>query len=107
MQPFTFVVKFRFDTTEYYETSFNITLSDIEIAYVKDFLKENGDVPFWAFEFENERLFNRMMQEHIAAILKCVNQNFVDSNEEPYTEETLGWDHIIPEFYWPDELLKP
>ena len=73
MQTFAFGLRFRFDTAEYYETSFDMALPDEEIAFVKAWLKENGDMPFWAFEFENEPLFKRMMDAHIAAILAYVN----------------------------------
>lgn len=85
MQTFTFGLHFRFDTAEYYDTSFNMALSDDEIAFVKAWLKENGDTPFWAFEFENEALFNRFMPVHTAAILDYVNNNVIEPGEDPYT----------------------
>lgn len=106
MKKFTFDIRFRFDTSEYYETSFELELSDIEIAFVKAYLKENGDMPFWAFEFENEALFKRMMEAHVAAILDYVNKNVIEPGEEPFTEETVCWEYVMPEFYWPDELLE-
>ena len=107
MKSFTFGIRFRFDTTEYYETSFVLALSDEEMAFVKSYLKENGDMPFWAFEFENEALFNRMLEAHVAAILSYVNNNVIEPGEEPFTEETVSWEYVMPEFYWPDELLEP
>lgn len=106
MKTFTFGIRFRFDTTEYYETSFDLELSDEEIAFVKAYLKENGDMPFWAFEYENETLFNRMLEAHVAAILSYVNNNVIGPDEEPFTEETVSWEYVMPEFYWPEELLK-
>lgn len=105
MQTFTFGIRFRFDTTEYYETSFDLALSDEEIAFVKAYLKENGDMPFWAFEYENEELFNRMLEAHVNAILSYVNTNVIEPGEEPFTEETVSWEYVMPEFYWPEELL--
>lgn len=105
MTTFTFGIRFRFDSAEYYETSFDLELSDEEIAFVKAYLKENGDMPFWAFEFENEALFKRMMDAHIAAILAYVNKNVVEPGDEPFTEETVSWDYVWAEFDWPEDLL--
>ena len=106
MTTFTFGIHFRFDSAEYYETAFDLELSDEEIAFVKAYLKENGDMPFWAFEFENEALFKRMMDAHIAAILAYVNKNVVEPGDEPFTEETVSWDYVWAEFDWPEELLS-
>lgn len=107
MKSFTFGIRFRFDSSEFYETTFDLPLSDEEIAFVKSYLTENGDMPFWAFEFENEALSNRMMRSHIDAILSYVNKNIVQPGEEPFTEETVSWDYVQAEFDWPDELLGP
>ena len=73
---------------------------------MKAYLKENGDMPFWAFEYENEALFNRMLEAHVAAILSYVNNNVIGPDEEPFTEETVSWEYVMSEFYWPEELLK-
>lgn len=105
MASFSFVIRFRFDSAEYYQTSFDLALSNEEIAFVKSYLKENGDMPFWAFEFDNPELFNRMMEAHVAAILSYVNKNVVGPDEEPFTEETVSWDYVQAEFDWPEELL--
>ena len=105
MTTFTFGIRFRFDTAEFYETTFELALSQEEIVFVKAYLKENGDMPFWAFEFENEALFKRMMDAHIAAILAYVNKNVVEPGDEPFTEETVSWDYVWAEFDWPEELL--
>ena len=105
MKSFTFGIRFRFDSAEFYETSFDLVLSDQEVAFVKAFLKENGDMPFWAFEFENESLFNRMLKAHVAAILSYVNKKVVKPGEEPFTEDTVSWDYVQAEFDWPEELL--
>ena len=101
MHFFTFGLRFRFDTAEYYETSFDMGLSDEEIAFVKAWLKENGDMPV-----ENEALFNRFMQAHTAAILDYVNKNVIEPEEEPFSEESVCWEDVWPEFYWPEELLQ-
>lgn len=106
MKSFTFGIRFRFDTTEYYETSFDLDLSDEEIAFVKAYLKENGDMPFWAFEFENEPLFKLFLEAYIAAILEYVNKNVIESGEEPFTEETVCWEDVWPEFEWPEQLFE-
>ena len=106
MQNYTFGVRFRFDTAEFYETSFDMALSDGDIAFVKAYLKENGYMPFWAFEFENEDLFNRFMSKHTAAIIDYVNKNLVEPGEEPFTEETVSWDYVWAEFDWPEELIE-
>lgn len=98
MTTFTFVIRFRFDSIEYYQTSFDLALSNDEIAFVKAYLRENGDMPFWAFEFDNPELFNRMMEAHIAAILSYVNMNVIGPDEEPFTEETVSWDYVQAEF---------
>ena len=105
MKTFTFGIRFRFDTAEFYETSFDLALSDEEIAFVKAYLKGNGDMPFWAFEFDNPELFNRMMEAHIAAILSYVNTNVIEPGVEPFTEETVSWDDVLAEFDWPDSFL--
>ena len=105
MQNYTFGLRFRFDTAEYYETSFDLALSDEEISFVKAWLKENGDMPFWAFEFENEALFNRMLEAQVAAILSYVNREIVAPGDVPFTEETVSWDYVLVEFYWPEEFL--
>ena len=106
MKYFTFGIRFRFDTAEFYETSFDLELSDEEIVFVKTYLKENGDLPFWAFEFENEALFNWMLEAHVATILAYVNKNVIEDGDEPFTEETVSWDYVLAEFDWPEELLK-
>ena len=106
MKTFTFGIRFRFDTAELYETSFNLALSEEEIDFVKSYLKENGDMPFWAFEFDNPELFNRMMEAHIVAILSYVNTNVIGPDEDPFTEETVSWDYVQAEFDWPEELLE-
>ena len=106
MRNFTFHLRFRFDTAEYYETSFEMALSDEGIAFVKAWLKENGDMPFWAFEFENEALFNRMMEAHISAILSYVNTNVIGLDEEPFTEETVNREYVYAEFDWPKGIIE-
>ena len=106
MTTFTFGIRFRFDTAEFYETSFNLALSEEEIDFVKPYLKGNGDMPFWAFEFDNPELFNRMMEAHIAAILSYVNTNVIGPDEEPFTEETVSWDYVHAEFDWPEGLFE-
>lgn len=106
MKTFTFGIHFRFDTDQFYETFFTLDLSREEVAFVKAFLKENGDQPFWAFEFENESLFGRMMKAHVDAILSYVNTYVIEPGEEPFTEETVSWEYVLAEFYWPEELLQ-
>ena len=106
MTTFTFGIRFHFDSAESYETSFDLTLSDEEISFVKSYLKENGDMPFWAFEFENEALFGRMMKAHVDAILSYVNTNVIGPDEEPFTEETVSWDYAQAEFDWPEGLFE-
>lgn len=106
MKTFTFGIRFRFDTAEFYETTFDLALSEEEIDFVKSYLKGNGDMPFWTFEFDNPELFNRMMEAHIAAILSYVNTNVIGPDEEPFTEETVSWDYVQAEFDWPEELLE-
>lgn len=106
MKTFTFGLRFRFDSAEFYETTFDLALTNKDIAFVKSYLQENGDMPFWAFEFENPALFNRMMEAHVAAILSYVNKNVVGPGEEPFTEETVSWDYVLAEFDWPEELLE-
>ena len=81
---FTFGIRFFFDSAEYYETSFNHGLFEEEIAFVKAYPKENGDMPFWAFEFENEELFGRMMKAYLAVILSNVNREVVVPGEEAH-----------------------
>ena len=106
MTTFTFVIRFRFDSIEYYQTSFDLALSDDEIAFVKAYLREKGDMPFWAFEFDNPELFNRMMEAHIVAVLSYVNTNVIGPDEDPFTEETVSWDYVQAEFDWPEDLLE-
>lgn len=106
MQTFTFGIRFRFDSAEFYETTFDLTLSNEEIAFVKAWLKENGDMPFWAFEFENEALFGRMMNAHVAAILSYVNRKVVSPGDIPFTEETVDWDCVLAEFDCPEQLIE-
>ena len=43
MQTFTFDIRFRFDSALYHETSFQLSLNDEEIDFVKSFIKENGE----------------------------------------------------------------
>ena len=106
MQKFNFGVRFRFDTIEIYETSFEMALSDEEIIFVKSFIKENtADMPFWAFEYENEPLFKRFLRSHVSAIISYVNKNLVKPGEDPFTEETICWDYVHAEFDWPEQLL--
>lgn len=105
MKTFTFGIRFRFDSAEFYETSFSLALSDVDIAFVKAFLMENGDVPFWAFEFENEALFKRMLEAHTKAILSYVNENVIEPGEDLYTEDTVCWDYVWAEFEWPQFFL--
>ena len=104
MKSFTFGIHFRFDTEQFYETFFTLDLSKEEVCFVKTFLKENRDQPFWAFEFENEALFSRMMKAHVDAILSYVNTNVIEPGEEPFMEETVDWDCVWAEFCWPREL---
>lgn len=106
MTTYTFGIRFRFDTAEFYETTFDLALSEEEIVFVKSYLKGNGDMPFWAFEFDNPALFDRMMEAHIAAIISYVNSNVIGPDEEPFTEETVSWDYVLAEFDWPEKLLN-
>ena len=106
MHSFTFGIRFRFDSTEFYETSFDLALSDEEVDFVKAFLREKGDMPFWAFEFENEALFARMLEAHVAAIISYVNREVVKPSDEPFTEETIDWDCVLAEFDWPKQFLE-
>ena len=106
MKSFSFGIFFRFDTDEYYETTFDLSLYDEEIAFVETWLKENDNQPFWAFEYENEPLFKRMMDAHIKAILAYINKHVVTRGEEPFTEENVDWEYVDAVFVWPDKLLK-
>lgn len=107
MKTYPFVMRFRFGSTEYYEAPFYLTLSDEEIAFIKAFIKENTpDMPFWALDSENEEIFNRFMEAHTKAILDYVNKHFLEEGEAPYTEETVCWEDIWPEFDWPEQFLE-
>lgn len=106
MQIYTFGIRFRFDSAKYHETFFDLSLNDNDVSFVRSFLKENGDQPFWAFEYDNEDLFNRMMEAHVTAVLEYVNRVILSPGDEPYTEETVDWECLYPEFIWPDCLLE-
>lgn len=106
MQKYTFGIRFRFDSAKYHEAFFDLSLNDDDVSFVRSFLKEYGDQPFWAFEYENEDLFNRMMEAHVAAILEYVNRVILTPGDVPYTEETVDWECLFPEFIWPDCLLE-
>ncbi len=105
MKSFTFRIRFRLGSTKYYETAFRLNLYDDEIAFIKAYLKENGDLPFWAFDYKNEALFKRFLAAYIAAFLGYINKNLIKPGEAPYTEETVCWEEVYPEFYWPKNLL--
>ena len=105
MQNYTCGIRFRFDSSKYHESTFNLALNEEDIIFIKTFLKENGDQPFWAFEYENEGLFNRMMEAHVAAILEYVNRVILIPGDEPYSEETVDWECLFPEFLWPESLM--
>ena len=44
MTTYTFGIRFRFDSAEYYQTYFDLALSDEEITFVMTYLKVNGDM---------------------------------------------------------------
>lgn len=106
MQTFSFHISFRFDFTDERETDFSVELTDAQIAFVKQYLKENGDMPFWAMEFDNPELFALMLKAQSAAIVKVVNEQIIEPGETPFTEESINWEYVPIDFYWPDFFFE-
>ena len=106
MQAYTFTLRFRFDSSEWHETTFQAQLSDEEVAFIKKYLKENGYFPYWAFEFDLPEMFERLMEAHMDAIVAYVNKEIVAPDETPFTKETIDWECVPCDFDWPDGFLE-
>ena len=106
MQSYTFTLRFRFDSSEWHETTFTAQLSDEEVSFVKDYLKKNGYFPYWAFEFDQPEMFERMMQAHMDAIVAYVNKEIIEPGETPFTKETVDWECVPCDFDWPEGFLE-
>ena len=106
MSNYSFGIRFLFGSAQAHETFFSFPLSEEDIIFIRSFLKKNGDQPFWAFEYENEELFNRMLEAFVMAILSYVNREIISPDENPFTEETIDWECLYPDFHWPKELLE-
>ena len=104
MTKVNFPISFRFDFKEPHETSFQLDLSDEEIAFIKSFIEENEGQPFWAMEFDNPALFERMLDAQMEAIVSCVNKKIIEPEENPFTKESVNWEYVTVIFAWPKEL---
>ncbi len=104
MTTIIFPISFRFDFKEYQETSFQLDLSDEEIAFIKAFVKENEGQPFWAMDYDNPALFERMLDAQMEAIVSCVNKKNIEPEENPFTKESVNWEYVPVIFAWPKEL---
>lgn len=106
MTTVSFPISFRFDFKEPHETSFQLDLSDEEIAFIKAFVKENEGQPFWAMDYDNQALFERMLDAQMEAIVSCVNKDIIEPGESPFTKESVNWEYVPVSFDWPSEF-KP
>lgn len=106
MTTVSFPISFRFDFKEPHETSFQLDLSDEEIAFIKAFVKENEGQPFWAMDYDNQALFERMLDAQMEAIVSCVNKEIIEPGESPFTKESVNWEYVPVSFDWPSEF-KP
>ena len=106
MTKVNFPISFRFDFKEPHETSFQLDLSDEEIAFIKAFVKENEGQPFWAMDYDNQALFERMLDAQMEAIVSCVNKEIIEPGESPFTKESVNWEYVPVSFDWPSEF-KP
>lgn len=106
MPTINFPISFRFDFKEPHETSFQLDLTDKEIAFIKAFVKENEGQPFWAMDYDNQALFERMLDAQMEAIVSCVNKEIIEPGESPFTKESVNWEYVPVSFDWPSEL-KP
>ena len=102
MTTVNFPISFRFDFKEPHKTSFQLDLTDEEIAFIKSFIEENEGQPFWAMEFENPALFKRMLDAQMEAIVSCVNKEIIDPGEPLFTKESINWEYVPVSFDWPD-----
>ena len=105
MKNYTFTLRFRFDSPEWHETTFLAQLSDKEEIFVKRYLKENGDFPYWTFEFDCPEMFERMMEAHMDAIVAYVNKEIIAPSETPFTKKTIDWECVPCDFDWPDGFI--
>ena len=106
MPTINFPISFRFDFKEPHETSFQLDLTDKEIAFIKAFVKENEGQPFWAMDYDNHALFERMLDAQMEAIVSCVNKEIIEPGESPFTKESVNWEYVPVSFDWPSEF-KP
>lgn len=106
MTKVNFPISFRFDFKEPHETSFQLDQSDEEIAFIKAFVKENEGQPFWAMDYDNPALFERMLDAQMDAIVSCVNKEIIDPGETPFTKESVNWEYVPVTFNWPDEFCE-
>lgn len=106
MPTINFPISFRFDFKEPHETSFQLDLTDKEIAFIKAFVKENEGQPFWAMDYDNQVLFERMLVAQMEAIVSCVNKEIIEPGESPFTKESVNWEYVPVSFDWPSEF-KP
>ena len=106
MKNHTFTLRFRFDSSEWHETTIQAQLSDEEVDFVKKYLKENGYFPYWAFEFDCPAMFERLMEAHMNAVVAYVNKEIIAPGEIPFTNETINWECVPCDFDWPADFLE-
>ena len=105
MNTYIFTLYFQFDSAEWHETSFQALLSNEEVAFVKNYLKDNGYYPYWAFEFDCPAMFERLMEAHMDAVVAYVNREIITPDETPFTKDTVDWEHVPCDFDWPEGFL--
>ena len=47
-----------------------------------------------------------MLKAQSAAIVKVVNEQIIEPGETPFTEESINWEYVPIDFYWPDFFFE-
>lgn len=84
---------------------FSIDLTDEDVSYIKDYLKKNGpDCGYEEIEYDNPGLFDKINDTASQAVLKRINENRREFDEEELDFYEVDWGNIFFDFYWPEEF---
>ena len=103
MRTFSFEVDFGYGPKVSNSAVFNLELNEQEIAFIKNYLRENGEFcGYGEIELENSALFDKINDAANDAVVAEINRD----SEVDVGFDDVDWMGMSFDFIWPDELVE-
>ena len=83
---------------------FDVDLSEDQVSFLKDWLKENGPCDYAYLESDSAELFDMINDACNEAILQRHNRMLKEEGEDPIGFDEMDWPSIT-DFEWDQRLL--